>query len=861
MIFRYWIVRGSRISRIIPGILPSPPTFSRASLSLSYPTTRTLATAVLPQPSNAQTQAIKILQTSRDNILVNACAGSGKTTTILQLAAAMQSHNFLILVYNNRLMIETNERIESLGLENAVVYNYHTLGHRFYSPECDTDQGLKRIVRDKLSVMRGKKLPPCDVLVLDEQQDMTPILKVFIDRVVQDIEDMKNQKTPKSNKKGVGEQEGGADDIDPSQTLSGTEKRPSRIRRVLLGDPQQELYEFNDADRRFLTLAQSEELFGNREDWETIKQNISYRLTKPNAEFINKQMLKPEQGEEIVSIKDKAPDGSAFPRPRYVFFKPLGDHDSIVDHEPYKEVQRLLKKMGYPDILVLAPSLKSDDVINLANCLALKGHPVQVPDFEDSQGVSLSQSRGKITICTYHQSKGIEREAAVLCGFDLSYHIYYNKTPEKQNVAGNPQYVAATRAKTDLVILNRCDCNYLPFLDPKTLGDTCEIVNPDIHHFPLKKEVKKEEKEKEEEAIIMRAAVTTLTRNIHQREISECIQELELEQISPAFHGSSPPSEIDVGRGLVESVANITGTAVPAMYEYYLYTTGRKRVPALSSFADLFRHFKEYNDGKRCRNGSQCRNGKQCRNRKGCRKLGLFARIQYDRPEINDHLRFVEQKMNVGQLDDGDILFLANFSVAIESTLLVKLLSIPLDRYTWVEEKHRKNINRILSYHIPLGCRFERNTRQTFHGSQFTPQIDVDEARISGRLDISVLKKKLVFEVKYTQKFRDEHILQLALYAALVEKKCGKGSTSKLINAMSGQVIQVKPKTESSYENILGRLIGGKVKQSRTLVSSLTHEDFIKEAGNAFENYIGPVVLPSWFNDPKIRRSSERHTR
>jgi len=764
---------------------------------------------------------------SRNNVLVNACAGSGKTTTILHLVAARPALDFLILVYNTRLMMETNERIRALGLKNAIVYNYHTLGHRFYSPECDTDQGLKRIIQDKLPVMRGKKLPLCDVLVLDEQQDMTPILKTFIDRVIQDIEDIKNSESPKSNKKGVREQEEETGAINPS----GTGKRPSRVRRVLLGDLRQELYGFNDADGRFLTLAPLPELFGNGEEWEPIEQNISYRLTKPNADFINKQMLKPEPGGEIASVKDKASDGSAFPKPRYVFYEPLSeDCIPVDDYEPFREVLRLREKMDYSDILVLAPSLRDRNVIDLANCLALKGHPVQVPDFEDSQGVSLSQSKGKIAVCTYHQSKGIEREAAVVYGFDESYHRYYSGTPEDPRVAGNPQYVAATRAKTDLVILNHCERNHLPFVDLETLRDTCEMVNRKIYS-PI---------EEEAGTSPIMVAVTALTRNIHDQVMSACIQELQLEQISPAYQGSSPPSEIEIDGGLVESVATITGTAVPAMYEYYRrgeYTA----YPRLSSFAKLFRYFDEY---------------KEYKGGKLSRESMLFARIQHYRPDIDDHLRTVERKMINSQLDDGDILFLANFSGAIESGLLVKLLSIPLDCYTWFEQNHRQDMIRILSKNILLSVRFEREVRHTFPGFQF---IDGTDRILRGRLDISDLKHKRIWEVKYTQRLRAEHILQVALYAGIVEAKHGKGSTCKLINAMSGQVIGISPKTENSYEKIIQQLISSKcTKKPTSTLANLADEGFIKEAGNAFENHICPVVLPSWFNSQKIPRRAKR---
>lgn len=101
-------------------------------------------------PSKEQQIAIDTLLNSNNNLIVEACAGSGKTTTILHLAQAAPETKFLVLVYNRRLMLETEERVQALGLRNIIVMNYHTLGARYYTAECATDQGLKRAVQDDM---------------------------------------------------------------------------------------------------------------------------------------------------------------------------------------------------------------------------------------------------------------------------------------------------------------------------------------------------------------------------------------------------------------------------------------------------------------------------------------------------------------------------------------------------------------------------------------------------------------------------------------------------------------------------------------------------------------------------------------
>lgn len=64
--------------------------------------------------------------------------------------------------------------------------NYHALGTRYYTSECATDQGLKSVVEEDMPVIEGLNLPDFSVLVMDEQQDMTPILKRLVDKVIRD---------------------------------------------------------------------------------------------------------------------------------------------------------------------------------------------------------------------------------------------------------------------------------------------------------------------------------------------------------------------------------------------------------------------------------------------------------------------------------------------------------------------------------------------------------------------------------------------------------------------------------------------------------------------------------------------------
>ena len=86
----------------------------------------------LPKPSEEQNAVVDAIKDF--NVIVDSVAGSGKTTTILHIANkhATPSSHVLILTYNHKLRVETEERIKKLGVENVYVYTYHKFGMSYY---------------------------------------------------------------------------------------------------------------------------------------------------------------------------------------------------------------------------------------------------------------------------------------------------------------------------------------------------------------------------------------------------------------------------------------------------------------------------------------------------------------------------------------------------------------------------------------------------------------------------------------------------------------------------------------------------------------------------------------------------------
>lgn len=111
----------------------------------------------------------KFIQTalSGQNVLVDACIGSGKTTAIQALCNAMPSNKrILYLTYNKLLKLDAKTRIHGY---NVYVTNYHGFGYMEL-----LNNGIRAGVSDIIQTYNQVK-PNCsrfDVLILDEYQDI-----------------------------------------------------------------------------------------------------------------------------------------------------------------------------------------------------------------------------------------------------------------------------------------------------------------------------------------------------------------------------------------------------------------------------------------------------------------------------------------------------------------------------------------------------------------------------------------------------------------------------------------------------------------------------------------------------------------
>jgi len=364
-----------------------------------------------------------IQKINNNNVIIDSVAGSGKTTTSLHIALNYPTKKILLLTYNSRLKSETRTKNTALCLQNRIeenmeVHSYHSFNTTNYDNSNYTDLGILNTIRDKKPIINKKSY---DIIILDESQDITEtyyrfICKIYIDTCLE-----------------------------------------NNALICILGDKSQSIFDFNNADNRFLLSANK--LFNfNNVNWEIAKLSISYRLTHQMVNFVNDNMLGYKR---LNSIKD----GKLV---RYMILNIYNDYEII-----YTQIIYFIS-LGYKynDIFILAPSVRSNTspVKTLANYLSIKKNIKLYVSNNDSENIDENLIKNKLVITTMHQVKGLERKIVFVTSFDYSYFKFYKKAINI-DICPNEMYVACTRASEILVVIHDPKFRKMPFLKIDKLAE------------------------------------------------------------------------------------------------------------------------------------------------------------------------------------------------------------------------------------------------------------------------------------------------------------------------------------------------------------------------------------------------------
>ncbi len=484
---------------------------------------------MLPTPSDEQEHIIKAVAAGH-NVVVDAVAGSGKTTTILLLAKAHPSKRIAVITYNARLKAETRAKAKRFGLQNVEVHSYHSFGRRFYKDPCITDTDLQSILQNGVRPFFPIN---ADILILDEAQDMTKLYYDFIKKVR-------------------------ADTINQAHQL------------IVLGDNMQCIYDFpqKGADPRFLTLASK--IYDSPNPWLTLHLRQSYRITKPMERFVNEVMLGyPRIHTEKASLQPV----------RYI----MGDTFQDIPTYIANQIRDFLSSGLYrpDDIFILAPSIRSvnqeNPIKRLENILVRAGAPCFVP-ISDDEELRDEIIEGKVVFSSFHQSKGLERKVVFVASFNTAF--YFTFKDASKDICPNILYVAATRAMERLYLWGE-DGNKqqaLPFLRQPVL-----LFNPLASKFYEKINVTFRKRRNQssdsdttnrsregEDGMVLLRRVTDLTRFLPEETMRAILEMCEIKTTRVPYTAITIASEIVTRDGKKENVSDLNGIAIPTIYEHRL---------------------------------------------------------------------------------------------------------------------------------------------------------------------------------------------------------------------------------------------------------------------------------------------------
>jgi len=465
------------------------------------------------------------------NVVLDAVAGSGKSTTILSMAVQLPEKRVLQIAYNAMLRKEVEKKLETGKIGNIVVHTFHSLAVSYYLDSAHTDSGIRKILMERIPPKRP--IPPIDILVLDEAQDMSILYFQFMVKFTLDM--------------------------------------GSPFQLFVLGDYMQGLYEFKGADIRTLTFAAT--------IWEghslllspvfhSCTLEMSYRITRPMARFANEVLL----GEErLKACKDGEP---------VVYIRNSRRNLEIVVLSQIHAILAAGERPG--DIFVLGASVKgiNSHIRKMENALVEKGVPCYVPMF-DTERIDEKITDNKVVFSTFHSVKGRERKYVFVMGFDQSYFdIYAQNLPSDE--CPNTLYVGCTRATKKLFLLEIDEYSTNRPLDflKKTHYDMRDSDYVYFKGIPRSIFYERTTDAIEESS----ASKKDQFHDITPTDLVKFVPEYVLDEIAPLLstifiQETEPdpekeiriPNVIETSLGFFEDVCDLNGISIPSMYYDYIY--------------------------------------------------------------------------------------------------------------------------------------------------------------------------------------------------------------------------------------------------------------------------------------------------
>lgn len=739
-----------------------------------------------------------------DNVVVDACAGSGKSTTILSMARCVPERTVLQITYNSELRKDVKHQITQLEITNVKVHTFHSLAVRYYLVSAHTDTGIRKILYDNLPPR--EPIPHFQIIVLDEAQDITYL---YFQLMVKFSRDM----------------------AQPFQLM-------------VLGDYMQGLYQFKGADTRFLTqCAQlwaahpllSSHIFHHN----TLK--TSYRITNQMAGFVNDVML---GAKRLHACKEGTP----------VIY--IRNNRRNMENIVIYQIQQLIQSGETPaSIFVLGASVKGvrSNIRKLENVLVESGIPCHVPMFETDK-IDERVMQGKVVFSTFHSVKGRQRKHVFVTGFDNNYfHLYASNLPK--DVCPNTLYVGCTRATHQLYVLEN---------DQYPTDRPLEFLK--LNHYEMRQQPYMQFRgmprtvfyEKADGAGTVAEAISY--HDVTPTDLIKFVPENVLEEISPLldkiFVSETPdlttddeipiPTMIETGKKYYEDVSDINGIAIPSLYydhiaqQFGLNSDEQQHIPRQTGAKILQQIIHD------CM--ADTRDNDYVYLKKIIRAMPPMCNSVRDYLYLSNVFIAAKEKLyfKLKQIEMSDYVWLSpeivqkclqrmDKTIGVECRHQAPLIEHQIVHYDMMEENAK--IHAVLSPHFP-------DTKKQF--------------RFSARTDL--ITHKCIWEIKCTSTITIEHKLQVIIYDWLwkvlhdtremhnpfkkYQRHAGKSKKMKMVNIKTGEVLRLDASFDELTQIVVA-LLRGKYTEHQTR----TDEELLSDCMGFIHSYIPQTCIHFGEND------------
>ena len=745
-------------------------------------------------PSEEQQKIIDALK-NKQNVIVNAVAGSGKTTTILGIAKQMPDINILQITYNKALKLEVEEKIKQQKLKNIKIYTYHGLCCGCYDHEARSDDKIIEILKNDNKLKPRKTPIQYSIVVIDEAQDMCNIYFKLVYKFLKDIN--------------------------------------YKVNLLILGDNLQGIYEFKGADSRYLTLA--DKIFISHNPFVKLTLNTSYRLTQTIARFINEVMMDkrisinaPKIGDPIKYFKINTNDANEIGDIAKIVINLIKDGEALAD-----------------DFFILAPSIKNMKPLKyLENYLVRNNIQCFVPISEDTQ-LKDKIIKNKIVFTTFHQSKGRERPYCIIIGFDNSYFSYYDKESDF-NVCPNTLYVAASRASKQLILIediynNTCSFIKMPYLVDGGIGVNKDggvnISNSDKLDDKIEENISLNDIE-----TFVKISKITVDKNIKQKTQSE-YKELILSNRSEKEHKTSVT---DLIKFINETILSKISILVDKLYKIHKPVIIDNIVVFPADIKTSSSTFEEVSDINGLAIPAMLDNPDS--NQNAIYKAVNDFVVKLNKSSFGKLHPLVEafKKVVYPCMEIKDWLYLSNLYIALRSEYYYKINQIK--DYNWLNEDIVKNCHKNITNNINIrkNIIFERPIGITYKHSTYGIM------KICGCIDID--DKNNIWELKCVDELTIEHKLQLIVYCWLCRQNniqfddgyCIGTRNCFLLNIKTGEVLELISKNDSYLEYIneidnLDQIMNLLFDNKYLNKKQMNDNDFIKNNINEINIYLDVI--------------------